>query len=342
MKIAMLSPVTWRTPPRNYGPWEQVTSVLTEALVKLGVNVTLFATGDSVTQAGLRSVVQHPLGEKGGDAKVWEGLHISQVMESANEFDIIHNHFDFQPLTYSRLIRTPIITTIHGFSSEAIVPVYQKYNNNTFYVAISNSDRHPSLEYVDTVYNGIDEDQFKLGNGQGEYLLYFGRIHPEKGTHRAIDIARESGIPLIICGLVQDDRYFREQVLPHIDQTTVSFKGNVGPSVRNALMGDALALLHPISFQEPFGLSVAEAMFCGTPVIAFNRGAMKELIVDSKTGYLVEGTREAVEAVKKIKAINRHDCREHARRKFSSQAMAAGYMEVYQKVLNKPGSGFSI
>src|SRR4051812_31588812 len=163
MKVAILAPVTWRTPPRNYGPWEQVASVLTEGLVKQGLDVTLFATGDSVTKAKLQSIREHPLGEHPGDSKVVECLHISNLMERSSEFDIIHNHFDFLPLTYSGLIRTPVITTIHGFSSEQIVPVYKKYNRHTSYVSISNSDRHPDLTYLDTVYNGLNEQQFEFG-----------------------------------------------------------------------------------------------------------------------------------------------------------------------------------
>src|SRR3954469_24412155 len=170
MKVAILASVTWRTPPRNYGPWEQVASVLAEGLVKEGMDVTLFATGDSITGAKLKSVWERPLGEYAADAKVAECMHIANVMEQAASFDIIHNHFDFLPLTYSGLIRTPIITTIHGFSSEDIVPVYKKYNAQTHYVSISNSDRHPDLKYIDTVYNGLDEQQFHAGHGKGDYL----------------------------------------------------------------------------------------------------------------------------------------------------------------------------
>ena len=173
MKVAVLAPLTWRTPPRNYGPWEQVASVLTEALVKEGIDVTLFATADSVTSATLESVWEKPLGEYPADAKVAECLHIANLMEKAGEFDVIHNHFDFLPLTYSGLIYTPVITTIHGFSSEQIVPVFKKYNAHSHYVSISNSDRRADLTYLDTVYNGLDENQFSFGEGKGNYLLYF-------------------------------------------------------------------------------------------------------------------------------------------------------------------------
>ena len=337
MKIAVLAPITWRTPPVNYGPWEQVASVLTEALVKNGMDVTLFATGDSVTKAKLQSVCQKPLGESPGDAKVWECLHISNVMEQASEFDIIHNHFDFLPLTYSRLIRCPVITTIHGFSSEQIVPVYKKYNGHGWYVSISHSNRHPSLQYLDTVYNGINEDQFQFGRGEGDYLLYFGRFHPDKGAYEAIQIAIQSNKKLILCGLIQDEIYFNEKIVPYLNDSSIVYKGNVGPVHRNELLANAQALLHPISFEEPFGLSVAEAMMCGTPVIAFNRGSMQELIMNKKNGFLVENIDEAVKAIHNIKKISRQACREHALAKFSSQKMAAHYLQLYKKVARKAG-----
>ena len=333
MKVAVLAPVTWRTPPRNYGPWEQVASVLTEQLVKNGLNVTLFATGDSVTQARLQSVCQKPLGEYPDDAKVWECLHISHLMERASEFDVIHNHFDFLPLTYSRLIKTPIITTIHGFSSEQIIPVYKKYNEHAYYVSISNSDRHADLQYLDTVYNGVDEGQFGFGQGEGNYLLYFGRIHPHKGAHEAIQIALQSNKMLILCGLIQDETYFTEKVVPYLNDSSIIYKGNVGPAQRDQLLGNALALLHPISFEEPFGLSVVEAMMCGTPVIAFDRGSMKEIIVDKKTGFLVRNITAAVAAVGNIKSISRLGCRMHAITNFSSHVMACHYIELYKKIL---------
>jgi glycosyltransferase involved in cell wall biosynthesis len=332
MKIAILAPITWRTPPRNYGPWEQVASVLTEALVSNGLDVTLFATGDSVTGAHLQSVCPKPLGEHPGDAKVWECLHISQLMERASEFSIIHNHFDFLPLSWSRLIGTPILTTIHGFSSQEILPVFKKYNGGSHYVSISHSDRHPELQYLDTVYNGIDERQFQQGRGEGGYLLYFGRIHPHKGAYEAIRIATQSNTKLILCGLIQDQEYFNEKVAPYLNDSSIVYRGNVGSSQRNQLLGNALALLHPISFEEPFGLSVVEAMMCGTPVIAFERGSMKELIVEGATGFLVRNTAEAVDAVTDLKSIRREECRRHALEHFSSQIMAAHYLRLYKKI----------
>src|ERR1700744_2336904 len=181
MKVAVLSSVAWRTPPRHYGPWEQVASNIAEGLVKRGVDVTLFATGDSITAGKLDFACQTPFEEnRSQDYKVMECLHISNLIEKAGQYDIIHNNFDFLPLTYSGLVKTPFITTIHGFSSKQIIPVYKRYNDKGYYVSISNSDRSPELDYIATVYNGLDAAQFEYNAQPEDYLLYFGRIHPHK------------------------------------------------------------------------------------------------------------------------------------------------------------------
>ncbi|MDO7744830.1 MAG: glycosyltransferase family 4 protein [Pedobacter sp.] len=333
MKIAVLSPVAWRTPPRHYGPWEQVASNLTEGLVAAGMEVTLFATGDSLTSAQLDSVVQVGYAEQQDqDAKVLECMHISNLMERADDFDLIHNHFDFLPLSYTGLIKTPVITTIHGFSSERIIPVYQKYNSHTHYVSISDANRHPLLNYLGTVYNGLDTADFEFNALPDDYLLFFGRIHPHKGTSEAIAIAKASGRKLIIAGIIQDENYFKNHVEPFLNED-IQFVGSAGPVDRNHLLGKATALLHPISFDEPFGLSVAEALLCGTPVIAFNRGSMPELIQDKKTGYLVGTIDEAVEALKSIKEIDRSYCRDWANSKFSREKMVEDYIRLYHQIV---------
>lgn len=338
MKVAILSPITWRTPPRKYGPWEQVASVIAEGLVEQGLDVTLFATGDSVTRGKLEFICKQPLGEDPSfDPKVWECLHISHLMEQADGFDIIHNHFDFLPLTYANLIDTPMITTIHGFSSPQILPVYKKYNKVTSYVSISKSDRHKDLSYIGTIYHGLNSKDFPFESEKDDYLLCFGRIHPDKGTHLAIEIALASGLPLTIAGLIQDESYFNKRIKPFLDHNEVTYLGNAGPVTRNQLLGKARALLHPICFDEPFGLSVAEAMMSGTPVIAFNRGSMPELVIDNLTGNLVEDVVEAVAAVRKIEDINPQDCHDHAVRQFSQERMVNEYITLYQKVLTKKG-----
>ena len=333
MKVAVLSPVAWRTPPRHYGPWEQIASNIAEGMVKKGVEVTLFATGDSITSGKLDSVCAQGYEEdRTQDAKVLECLHISNLMEKANQFDIIHNNFDFLPLTYSRLIKTPIITTIHGFSSRKIVPVYKKYNSIGHYVSISDSDRSPELDYLATVYNGLNVQDFDFVQQPDDYLLYFGRIHYDKGCAEAIQIAQKSKRKLLIAGIIQDENYYREKVEPYLNEQ-IQYIGHAGPEKRNELLGKATALLHPINFNEPFGMSVAEAMLCGTPVIAFNKGSMPELIQPEKTGFLVNTIDEAVEAISNLKNIKRMDCRDWASAQFSSEKMVDDYFKLYKEIL---------
>ncbi len=336
MRIAVLSPISWRTPPRHYGPWESVVSLLTEELVQMGLDVTLFATGDSQTSGKLVSVCPRPYSEDHSvDPKVAECLHISEVFERAAEFDLIHNNFDFLPLTYSGLVETPMVTTIHGFSSSKIIPVYRKYNSRSHYVAISESDKSAELDYIATIHHGIDLAQFPFSGAKGEYLLFFGRIHPHKGVYEAIQVAQRVGIKLVIAGIIQDQDYFATKVEPYIDGTTVEYLGSVGPDRRAEVLGKAMALLHLISFDEPFGLSLVEAMACGTPVIAFNRGSMPEIIRDEETGYLVEDIEGAINAVASVSSINRSICRADVEERFSNARMARDYVRVYEKILNR-------
>jgi len=334
MKIAMISPLSWRTPPRHYGPWENVVSILTEQLVTMGIDVTLFATGDSITRGKLAWVCERPYSEDSSiDPKVWECLHIAEVFRRADEFDLIHNQFDFLPLSYSGFSNTPLLTTIHGFSSPSILPVYKKYNEHTHYVAISESDRSPDLDYIATIHHGIDLAQFPYHEDAGDYLLFFGRIHHHKGVHEAIEVARRTGMRLVIAGIVQDEAYFQEQVEPHIDGSTVEYIGSVGPEKRQQVLGGALALLHLIHFDEPFGLSVVESMACGTPVIAFGRGSMPEIIRDGSTGFIVDDVDAAVQAVDRIASIDRRACRDEVEERFTCQRMAHEYVKVYHKIL---------
>ena len=334
MKIAILSSIAWRTPPRKYGPWEQVSSNIAEGLVERGFEVTLFATGDSKTRGKLESICEHPYAEDPSiDPKVAECLHISHLMEQANDFDIIHNNFDFLPLTYSSLIKTPMVTTIHGFSSPKIIPVYKKYNSSSHYVAISNSDRSPELKYIATVYNGINIDEFIFVREPEDYLLFFGRIHHDKGVFESIQIAQRSKRKLIISGFIQDQEYFNTKVKPFINNDDIVYVGNSGPKQRLDLLGKACALLHPVNFNEPFGLSVVEAMACGTPVIAFRRGSMPEIVLHGKTGYLVKTVDEAVQAINVIDTINRNDCKEWVFSMFSRQKMTKEYLKVYGEIL---------
>lgn len=336
MKIAMLSPIAWRTPPRQYGPWENVVSLLTEGLVVRGIDVTLFATADSKTSGRLVGVCPKGYEEdKEILPKVWECLHISEVFDRGEQFDLIHNHFDYLPLTYTGMTTTPTVTTIHGFSSPKILPVYKKYNKKTFYVAISEADKCPELDYIATIHHGIDLQQFTFRSDHGKYLLFFGRIHPEKGTRECVEVARQTGMNLIIAGIIQDRGYFDLQVKPHLDDDRIIYVGNVGPKKRDELLGGAYALLHPINFDEPFGLSVVEAMACGTPVIAFDRGSMPEIIDNGTTGFLVHNLDEMAEAVIKVKQIDRFQCRRLIKERFSVDRMVQDYIGVYEKIIRQ-------
>lgn len=334
MKIAMLSPIAWRTPPRHYGPWESVVSLLTEGLVERGIDVTLFATGDSQTRGRLRSVCARGYEEDSQIIpKVWECLHISELFEQGDAFDLIHNHFDFLPLTYSAMTKTPVLTTIHGFSSPGILPVYRKYNGRCYYVAISEADRSPELDYVATIHHGIDPGRFTFRPDPGDYLLFFGRIHPEKGAAECIEVARRTGMRLVLAGIIQDRTYFDTRISPCLDDTRIIYAGSVGPAKRDELLGNAYALLHPINFDEPFGLSVVEAMACGTPVVAFRRGSMPEVIAHGETGFLTADIDDMVLALDRVREIDRRKCRQWVETRFSADRMVADYVRVYETIV---------
>jgi glycosyltransferase involved in cell wall biosynthesis len=334
MHIAMLAPIAWRTPPRHYGPWENVASLLTEGLVARGHDVTLFATADSQTSGILHAVC--PRGYEEDRAlipKVWECLHIVELFEHGDGYDIIHNHFDYLPLTYSGLTTTPLVTTIHGFSSPGILPVYKKYNGQAFYVAISDADRSPDLDYIQTIHHGIDIQLFDFQPVPDDTLLFFGRIHNDKGARQAIEIAKACSKKLILAGIIQDQAYYDRYVAPHIEDDKITYVGSVAPVARNRLLGKASALLHPIQFDEPFGLAVIESMACGTPVIAFDRGSMSEIIQDNQNGFLVDTVDEAIDAVAHISKIDRADCRRHVERHFTVERMVQEYIRVYERIL---------
>ncbi len=334
MKIAMLAPIAWRTPPRHYGPWELVTSLLTEALVARGVDVTLFATQDSITAGTLAGVVPRGYEEDPAiDAKVWEYAHQSHLFARAKEFDLIHNQADFPAHAYAPLIDTPMVTTIHGFSSDRILPMYKPFEDRVHFVAISEADRHPSLNYAATIHHGIRLDEFPFDPEGSDDLLFFGRMHPDKGAAEAIHVALATGRRLDLYGIVQDQGYFDREVLPHVDGERIRYLGPVGGEQRLRALGKARALLHLINFDEPFGLSVIEAMACGTPVIAIDRGSMPELITP-ETGILVKSAGEAITALGEIDGIDRAACRRHVEAHFSVEAMADKYIALYERILS--------
>jgi len=332
VKVAMLAPVAWRTPPRHYGPWELVTGLLTEGLLERGVDVTLFATLDSVTHATLDGVCPHGYAEDDAmDGRVWEALHVAHALARSAEFDLVHNQMDWLPLAFSAQCQAPMVTTIHGFSGSGILPAYAR--SPSAYVAISDSDRSPELKYAATIHHGVDLAGLPYTAHAGDDLVVFGRVHPDKGTAAAITIAQQAGRRLVICGIVQDQEYFTNQVRPHIDGDRVVFLGSVGPSQRAEVLGSAAALLHPIDFDEPFGLSVVEAMACGTPVVAYRRGSMPEVIDEGVTGYLADDVESAVAAVAAAVALDRGAVRERASTRFGAERMVTDYLEVYRALL---------
>jgi len=326
--------VAWRTPPRQYGAWETVAGNIAEGLVARGWDVTLFASGDSVTTARLHAVVERGYEEDGSiDPKVAEYLHIPEVFEHAAEFDIIHSHYDFMALAYSRLVQTPMVTTIHGFSSPRILPVYRKYADG-YFVSISNSDRVPGLNYVATVYNGIDLSLYPFQERGGEELIFLGRIHPDKGVHLAIEVARLSGRRLVIAGIIQDLPYFEEKIKPHLDGTTIRFIGPVGVAGKNELFARAYTLLHLNTIPERFGLVLAEANAAGVPVIAMDLGSCREVISDGVTGFLVGDVGEAVRCLQRVPQIERNACRRRVELCFSVETMVQQYERVYATILD--------
>jgi len=331
-RVAVLAPVAWRTPPRQYGAWETVASNIAEGLAARGWDVTLFATGDSITKARLRAVVDHGYEEDCSiDPKVAEYLHIPEVFERAAEFDIIHSHYDFMALTYSRLVKTPVLTTVHGFSSPKIMPVYRKYRDG-YFVSISDSDRASGLNYVATVYNGIDLSLYPFNATGGDDLVFLGRIHPDKGVHLAIEVARRSGRRLIVAGIIQDRAYFEEQVKPHVDDKDICFVGPLDVAGKNELFARACALLHLNTIPERFGLVLAEANAAGVPVIAMDLGSCREVIEDGQTGFLVDNVSEAVCALERLSDIDRTKCRQRVQRCFSIETMVRGYERAYATV----------
>ncbi|WP_433367072.1 glycosyltransferase family 4 protein [Actinoplanes sp. CA-142083] len=333
MRVALLGPIAWRTPPLHYGPWELITSLLAEGLAARDVDVTLFATLDSVTKAALDGV--SPTGYEESDeidGRVWEALHVSHALSRSAEFDLVHNHLDWLPLAFSQHCAAPMLTTIHGFSGSNILPAYARAQSH--FVSISDSDRSPQLPYIGTVHHGIDLSALPVSHAPSADLVVFGRIHPDKGTDLAIEIAARAGRRLIICGIVQDHQFYESLIAPRIDGERVVYLGSVGPADRGRILGSAAALLHPIRFAEPFGLSVVESMACGTPVIAYRKGSMPEVVDEGVTGRLVSDVGEAVAAVASIDAIDRATCAARARERFSADRMVEDYLAIYRKIVS--------
>jgi glycosyltransferase involved in cell wall biosynthesis len=334
-RLAVLAAISWPAPPPGYGPWEQVAFNVADGMRKRGLDVTLFATGNSCFDGRLVSVV--PVGFNEDPAlnqDVFTALHIAELFRRAGEFELIHNHLDWKPLTYALSSDAPpLVTTIHGFSSPQILAAYYAGAQRSFYCSVSDADRDPGLEYLATTYNGVDPAQFTYRDRPGEYLAFLGRFHPEKGTHLAIEIAKRAGVRLKMAAIPHDEAYFRERVAPHIDGDRVQFLGAVEREGRNELLSNALALVHMTTRPERFGLTTIEAMACGTPVLAARMGSMPEIVVDGVTGFLCNGVADAVEKVPHLASLDRRACRAHVEREFSLDRMVDRYLDAYAKAL---------
>ena len=349
LKIAQLAPPWLAVPPKKYGGAELIVSYITEGLVKKGHEVTLFASGDSKTSAKLVSVFPKALYEEGVPWTDTYGLllHAASCFELADRFDIIHNHFGYFGICLSSITKTPAITTYHGNFG----PVVEKKNfqyeilkhfHATPLVSISKSQKRVKglkLNFIDTIYNGIDVSEFQCNNAQGKYLAWMGRITPKKGILEAIEIAKKARIPLKIAAkidknLPSDVVFYEKKVKPLIDGKKVLYIGEIGGyKAKSSFLNKAIALLNPIIWEEPFGLVMVEAMACGTPIIAFDRGSVRELVKQNKTGFIVKTIPQAVEAVKKIGTIKREDCRTWVEQNFTKEKMVDQYEALYYKVL---------
>jgi glycosyltransferase involved in cell wall biosynthesis len=335
LRLAVLAAISWPAPPPGYGPWEQIAFNVADGMRRRGLDVTLFATGNSRFDGRLVSVVPVSLNEDPAlDGEVFSALHVAELFRRAREFDLIHNHFDWRPLTYALASeKPPLITTIHGFSSPQILAAYYAGARRSFYCSISNADRDPGLDYLATTYNGIDPAQFTFRETPGEYLCFLGRFHPEKGTHLAIEIAKRAGVRLKIAAIPQDEAYFRDLIAPQIDGDRVQFLGAVEREARNDLLANALALVHMSTRPERFGLTTIEAMACGTPVLGARMGSIPEIVVDGVTGFLCDGVDDAVAKVPLLASLDRRACRARVEREFSIERMIDRYLGVYAQAL---------
>jgi glycosyltransferase involved in cell wall biosynthesis len=340
MRIAQVAPLWEQVPPPAYGGTELVVSLLTEELVNRGHDVTLFASGDSTTQAKLESV--HPralrLDNSVKDPNIYDMLNMSRVYEQADKFDIIHSHVGCVALPYTNLVKTPTVHTLHGIFTNDNKKLFTHVRQQPF-ISISNSQRDQSLglNYVATVYNGIAPNTYNF-YPQPEnppYLAFLGRMSPEKGAHLAIEIAQRSGWHLKMAGKVDsvDLEYFEQKIRPHIDGTQIEFLGEANHQQKSELMGGAVATLFPITWREPFGLVMIESMVTGTPVIAMNLGSASEVIAHGVSGFLCQNVDECIDAIVNAAQLNRHACRDHVLINFTAKRMADSYEAVYQKIL---------
>jgi glycosyltransferase involved in cell wall biosynthesis len=345
MRIAQVSPLYESVPPKLYGGTERVVSHLTEELVRIGHEVTLFASGDSVTSAKLVSGCPRALrlDKRCVDPMAPHFVMMEEVFRRAADFDLIHFHIDYLHFPLSRRLSLPSVTTLHGRLDIAdLQPLYREYCSMPL-VSISNAQRRPLpwCNWVGTVYHGLPLDLHALRPRSGDYLAFLGRISPEKGCDRAIEIARRAGMPIKIAAKIDnaDRAYYERVVKPLFDQPHVEFIGEINDSQKQDFLGNARAVLFPIDWPEPFGLVMIEAISVGTPVIAFSCGSVPEIMIDGKTGFVVNDIDEAVEAVEKVGRLDRAECRAIFEERFSSRRMAHDYLKVYAQIIDGNSRG---
>jgi len=340
MRIGVIGPIWQTIPPSGYGGSEVVVHNLVEGLVDLGHEVTLFAAGGSKTQARLISVVDRPVLEIKGKFDFtdpsYDLLNASEAFVASKEFEVLHNAVGYQLLPFTPFAECPVLHMSHSSIREyiALVDHYQKAN----YVSISNAQRslHPKANYLATIYHGIDTKKYTIGSSKEDFLLFIGRIMPEKGVHLAIEAAKQSKHKLVIAGIVdeRDKQYFTEQIEPQIDGKQIVFFGPADEEQKIDLMQRAQAHLFPTQWDEAFGLVMIEAMACGTPTVGWDKGALPEVIKEGKTGFVVSSVEEMAAAIKKVSAIDAKVCRVEAVERFSRSAMARGYEAIYKKLIN--------
>jgi glycosyltransferase involved in cell wall biosynthesis len=346
MKIAQIVNPIESVPPLKYGGIERMVHALVEELVAMGHDVTLFASGDSKTSAKLESVF--PTSLRAAKVKDVYGtndytvLNVLSAYQRQHEFDVIHDHTGNWGLIAATTADTPVVSTLHGPFTTTNRKLYESIADKVSLVAISEGQMKPvpNLPVAGIVYNGLNMEHYPFSGEHKGYLLFVGRISQEKGVHHAIDVAQYLQIPLIIAAKLEtnhrpDVEYFKQFVEPRLDGELVKWIGEVDEAERNELMKNAKCFLHPVSFREPFGLTLIEAMACGCPVVAFGRGSIREIIAQGKTGFVVEDAEEMVEAVANIEVIDRAECRRHALENFNARRMAEGYEHIYQDIVTR-------
>ncbi|MDP9011699.1 MAG: glycosyltransferase family 4 protein [Pseudomonadota bacterium] len=345
MKIAQVAPLTEAVPPKFYGGTERVVAYLTDALVELGHDVTLFASGDSNTKAELTAIWPRALrldpGVKDYFAPVF--MELEMVARRAHEFDVIHAHLDYFGYPLLRRLGVPSVTTLHGrLDLPELAPLYGLYGDMPV-VSISNSQRAPlpQANYVATVLHGLPQDLLQQGPGTGGYLAFLGRISPEKAPDAAIRIAAQARMPIKMAAKVDrvDEEYYKTTVEPLLPQGDIEFVGEIGEHQKGGFLGNAAALLFPIAWREPFGLVMIEAMACGTPVIAFNNGSVPEVLEDGLTGFIVENEQQAIEAVAQLGTLDRGRIRAEFERRFTAHHMAQNYLKLYSRLAKTQRTG---